>query len=324
MLIRLAQGILQAATAALLLATTSAWAQDWPRQTVRIVVPFPAGGGTDVLARAIAERLAPRLGQSVIIDNRAGASGNIGTAFVSKAPPDGHTLLFHITFFPTYKLTFTSPGYDAFADFVPIGTVASSPSLLVVNSTSPWHTLADVVDSGKRQRVINYASAGTGAPQHLAMAHLAKDNGMRAEHIAYKGTSAALPDLMGSNLDLVSGGLGSLMTLLEARRLRAIALLAPRRSSLLPDLPTAAEAGFPSIDSSVRFLLLAPAKTPRSVIDRLNRELTQALSDPALRADFAKVGFEPLESTPEQAGAMMKSEYETMAPIIQSLKLEKQ
>lgn len=311
--------------ASLALASAAWAADDWPRQPIRMVVPFTPGGGTDVLARMVGERMAARLGQPVIIDNRAGASGNIGTAFVAKSPADGYTILFHITMFPAYKLTFAKPGYDGFADFVAIGTVATSPSVLVVNEASPFKTLKDLVAAGKAgSHVVTYGSAGLGSPQHLAMAQMAQAHGFRAEHVPYKGTSAAVTDLLASQVDAVSAGLGSVHQLMEAHKLRAVAVLGPKRSALIPDIPSAGEAGFASIDSSVRFLLLAPAKTPQAVVDRLGKELSFALSDPALRAGFAKVGCEPLDTPPEQTAAMLRTEYDVLEPIIKGLDLQKQ
>lgn len=309
--------------AALLALSTLAAAQAWPTQPLRLVVPFPAGGGTDALARSITDRLGARLGQSVLIENRAGASGNIGSDYVARAAPDGYTLLLHVTMMSTYKLTFPKLPYDALADLNCVGTVADSPNVLVVPAASGVRNLQDMVAAARaRPGGLNYGTAGLGSPQHLATEQLARLGGFRLQHVAYKGVAPAVTDVMGGQIDMAAISLAGVLPMLEGRRVRAVTLLSARRTPLAPDIPTAAEGGIPGLDSTVRFVLMVPSRTPPAIVARLNAELNATLADPAVQQGLARVGYEALQSTPEQAQAMLRRELEIWSPIIKTLDLE--
>jgi tripartite-type tricarboxylate transporter receptor subunit TctC len=314
-----------ALVAAITALATTAMAQTFPSQPVKLVVPFPAGGGTDVLARAITDKLGARLGQPLVVENRAGASGNIGSDFVAKSAPDGHTLLLAATIVATYKYTFTKLPYDALTDLTAIGTVAETPNVLVVHPSSPIKDLQGMVAAARaKPGGLNYGTAGLGGPQHLATEQLARLGNFKMQHVAYKGTAPAVVDVMGNQIDVASISLTAVLPQIESKRVHPVAVLSARRSSLAPTIPTAAEAGINGLDSSVRFLIMAPAKTPAAVVQKLNAELNQVLADPAVKQAFAKAGYDAYPSTPQEAMDMVRKEYEVWGPVINSLNLEKQ
>jgi tripartite-type tricarboxylate transporter receptor subunit TctC len=304
---------------------TVSLAQTFPTQPVKLVVPFPAGGGTDVLARSITDKLAARLGQPVVVDNRAGASGNIGADYVAKSNPDGHTLLMAATMVATYKLTYAKLPFDALTDLVGIGTVAETPNVLVVHPTSPIRNLQQLATAARaKPGGLNYGTAGLGSPQHLGTEQLARLGNFKLQHVAYKGTAPAVIDVMGNQIDIASISLTAVMPQIEGKKVHPVAVLSAKRTSLAPDIPTAAESGIAGIDSSVRFLLMVPAKTPPAVVAKLNAELNQVLADPAVKQAFAKAGYDAYPSTPAESTAMVKKEFEVLGPVINSLNLEKQ
>ncbi len=304
---------------------TAACAQSWPTQPVKLVVPFPAGGGTDVLARAITEKLATRLGQPVQVDNRAGASGNIGADYVAKAAPDGNTILLAATMIATYKLTYTKLPFDALTDLVGAGTVAETPNVLVVPPSSPIRNLLQLAAAARaKPGGLNYGTAGLGSPQHLGTEQLAKLGHFTLQHIAYKGTAPAVIDVMGNQIDVGSISLTAVLPQIEGKKVHPLAVLSAKRSTLAPDIPTASESGFAGMDSSVRFLIMVPAKTPPAIVAKLNAELNHVLADPAVKQAFTRIGYEAYPSNPQESTAMVRREYEVLGPVINSLNLEKQ
>ena len=316
-------GFRQIIGAAALAFSTLSMAQSWPTQPLRLVVPFPVGGGTDTLARAIIDRLGARLGQPVLIENRAGASGNIGTDAVARSTPDGHTVLLHVTMMSTYKLTFPKLPYDALTDLVGVGTVGESPNVLVVPAGSDVHNLQQMAAAARvKAGGLNYGSAGLGSPQHLATEQLARLGNFKLQHVAYKGVAPAVTDVMGGQIDMAAISLAAVLPMIEGKRVRALALLSAKRTQLAPDIPTAAEAGMPGLDSTVRFILMAPARTPSAVVARLNADLNATLAEPAVKQALAKAGYDAMQSTPEQTQAMLRKELELWSPIIKALDLE--
>jgi tripartite-type tricarboxylate transporter receptor subunit TctC len=300
-------------------------AQAWPTQQVRLVAPFPTGGGLDLIARLTAEKLSARLGQTFFVDNRVGASGNIGSDFVAKAKPDGYTLLMHITMFSTYKYTFPNLPYDALKDFAAVGTVADSPGVIVVAMDSPLKSLQDLIAAANSTPGgISYGTAGIGSPQHIAMEQLAKLGKFPARHIAYKGSGPLMNDVVGNQINVGIVGFTSAQGLIDGKRVRALVSLGAKRTPMAPTVPTVAEAGIKGIESTVRYLLLFPAGTPQPIIHKLNTELNLALADPAVQQAFAKAGYDTVQSTPEEAAAMVKNEYEVWGPVIRSLNLAPQ
>ncbi|HYF18095.1 MAG TPA: tripartite tricarboxylate transporter substrate binding protein [Ramlibacter sp.] len=300
-------------------------AQDnWPSRPVRLVVPFPPGGGTDVLARMLADRLRPLLNQAVVIDNRPGATGNIGNDHVTKSQPDGYTLLMQGTIMGMFPHIFQKLTYDPLKDLVAVGAVAESPNVVVVNPASGFSTLDDLVKKAKSQpdKPLNYGTAGVGSPQHLAMEQLARLAGIKLQHINYKGTTPAVNDLLANQTDFGAYSLSSMLPLIQGSKVRVLAVLTEKRTSLLPNAPSMAELGYRGVDSSIRFALFAPAGTPADVLGKLAAANTRALSDASLRESFTKAGYEIVPATGPQVTAMVQREHAVWGPLVRDMGLK--
>lgn len=304
-----------------MLGSTHAIAQSFPSQPVRVVVPFPAGGGTDILMRIIQDKYAARLGQPVVIDNRPGASGNIGSGVVAKSAADGYTLLVQGTIVGIYPTVFSSLPYDPFKDFAYIGGIAESPAVIVVNPNSKFKTIADLIEEGKK-RPLNFASAGVGAPQHLATERLARLNKTQMTHVPYKGSATAVADLLAGVLDFGSLSLSSVLTLVQEGKLRAIAVASDNRTKILPDVPTIKEAGFGDVSGTIRFFLAAPAGTPPAAAERLSKDLEAVVKDPEIQNEFAKRGYEMTLASGKEVEAMVKDQKDTWLSVIRDLNLK--
>jgi len=275
-------------------AQTSTEVSGYPNRPIHVIVPFPPGGGIDVAMRIIGQELGDALGQPVVIDNRGGAGGVIGTDAGAKAAPDGYTL------------TACTP--DPVNDFAPISMIAIGANILVVNPASPAHSVADLIELAKsRSEGLNFASSGVGTSQHLSgelLKYLAKVNFV---HVPYKGTGAALADLMGGRVDFAFAD-PSVLTLVKSGKLRALAVTTPKRYSAAPDLPTVAEAGLPSFQATNWYCVLAPAATPKGIISRLNREIVKILDNPAIRAKLLEQNIEAASSTPDELGRYLRDD----------------
>jgi tripartite-type tricarboxylate transporter receptor subunit TctC len=295
------------AVAALGLIAVPAAAQ-YPAKPIRIVVPFPPGGGADAMARIVAQPLSKTLGQPVVVDNKPGADGAIAAELAAKSVPDGYTLLFagstQIVGVPTLR---KSPPYDAVADFAPITSVGKFAFFLVVHPSVPAKTLSELIDYARANPGrLNYATGNVSAI--LAFAQLKSFGNVDMVHVPYKGEALTLPDLLSARVQLVVGTGASVVPLVKEGRLRALATLLPTRSSLLPSVPTIAEAGMPRVSMVVWAGLFAPAKTPMDVIDKLSREVNVILKQPDVRGQFEKQGFEPAGSTPGELGAFLRQQ----------------
>ena len=311
--------------AALPLAASRALAQPaWPTRPIKLVVPFPPGGGTDVLARMVAERLRPLLGETVVIDNRPGATGNIGNDFVAKAPPDGYTVLIQGTIIGMFPHIFAKLSYDPVKDLVALGTIAESPNVIVVNPASPFNSMQDLVKAAKADpaKMLNYGSAGVGSPQHLAMEQLARIAGIKVQHINYRGTAPAVNDLLANQTHFGAYSLSSMLPLIQGKKLRVLAVMSEKRTALVPEVPTLAELGFPGVDSSIRFALFVPAGTPPDITARLAAANGKAIADPVLKESFLKAGYEVVTATPEQTAAMVRREFTMWGPVVTDLGLK--
>ena len=308
---------------ALCAAPTSAQPAAWPSQPVKLVVPFPPGGGTDVLARMLADKLRPLLNQTIVIENRPGATGNIGNDFVAKARPDGHTVLMQGTIIGMFPHIFAKLSYDPLKDLVAVGTVAESPNIIVVHPDSPLHTLQDLVNAGKTNpgKPMNYGTAGVGSPQHLAMEQLASMAGIKLQHVSYRGTAPAVTDLLGRQTEFGAYSLSSMLSLIQGKKVRVLAVMSEKRSSLLPEAPTVAELGYKGVDSSIRFALFVPAGTPADVIAKMAAANGKAIADPVLRESFQKAGYETVTATPQQTAAMVQHEHDVWGPVVKKLGL---
>lgn len=298
-------------------------AQQFPSQPVRVVVPFPPGGGTDILVRLIQDKYAARLGQPVVIDNRPGASGNIGGGVVAKSKPDGYTLLVQATIVGIYPTVFASLPYDPQKDFVWIGGVAESPAVIVTNPNSKLKTIADLMAQAKaRPKQVNFASAGVGSPQHLATERLGRLNNVTFTHVPYKGSATAITDLLSGVLDFGTLSFSSVLPLIQEGKLRALALASDKRSKLMPDVPTIKEAGLGDVSGTVRFIVGAPAGTPDAAVAKLSTDLNAVVKDPEIQEGFAKRGYEITLATPKEVLAMVREQKELWEPLVRELKLK--
>jgi len=299
---------------------TYAQTQPYPTKTIKIVVPYPAAGGPDILARVIASKLTPVLGQQVIVDNRPGAGGNIGADLVAKSAPDGYTLVMGTVATHSINQTlYKKLPFDPLKDFVPIILVATPPNVLVVNQNLPVKTVKDLIVLAKsKPGELTFASGGNGTSQHLSGALFQKLAGVQMTHVPYKGSGAALPDLIGGQVDIMFDNLPSSMPHIKSGAVRAIATTGAARSAVLPNLPTVAEAGVPGFEVSTWYGLLAPAKTPQAIIDRLNLEITKILKFPDIKARFIAQGAEPTPGTPQQLKAFIKEKTAKWAAIVKA------
>jgi len=293
----------------LVLTAALAHAQDYPSRPVRIVVPFAAGGPNDIIARLVGQKLAEALGQQVVVDNRPGAGGNIGTDAVAKAAPDGYTLLSAGPGSLIMNPLMAKVPYDTARDFAPVSLMASAPNVLVVHPSVPAATVRELIALARAQPGrLNYASGGTGSSAHLAPALFAAMAGIDLTHVPYKGTGPGLNDLLGGQVQLAIFGIPPLLPHIKSGRLRALAVTGKRRSSELPDVPTVDEAGVPGYEVSPWYGLLAPAGTPPPIVARLASEVTKIVRAADMREKLAAQGAEPGGGTPEEYAAVIRSE----------------
>jgi tripartite-type tricarboxylate transporter receptor subunit TctC len=287
---------------------SQALAQAYPTKPVRLVVPFPPGGSTDIVARIVAQRLGERIGQPMVVENRGGAGGTIGTEAVAKAAADGYVLGFAST--STHAVApavYAKLGYDPIKDFAPISLVAVTPYLLVVNPKVEVKSLKEFVAYVKpRPGKFNYASAGTGSTTHLAMEMLKSAAGLFILHIPYNGNGPAGTAVIAGDVEFLFGSLPAVLPHAKSGRVRALAVGTPKRSPALPDVPTVAESGFPGFDASLWLAVMAPAGTPAAVVDRLNKEIVAVVRSPDAADALNKAGAEPTTSTPAELANMVK------------------
>jgi len=291
----------------------------YPVRPVRIVVPQSPGASTDTTARLIAQRLTTALGQTVLVDNRPGAGSVIGTEVVAKATPDGHTLLVVASSITLNPILHKNLGWDPVRDFAPITQLSSFPNILVVHPAVPVKTVKDLVALAKaKPGGLNYGSAGTATGTHLSAELFKHMTGTDMVHVPYKGGGAAIPALMGGQVQLMFATTVSALPHVRAGKLRAIAVTSPKRSPSAPDVPTIAESGVPGYDHTPWNGFLAPAKTPRAVVARLNEETARILHTPETKAIFMNEGAEPVGNKPEEFGAIIKSEIAKWGKVIQA------
>jgi tripartite-type tricarboxylate transporter receptor subunit TctC len=299
-----------------------ALSQEYPARAVTLIVPFPAGGGVDALGRIVAERLTAALGQQVIIDNRGGAAGLIGTRAAARAAPDGYTLVMSTGGTTSINpALYAQPGYDVGRDFVPIGLIAVTPVVVMVHPSFPVRSLAELIVMVRRNGQLVAGSPPLGTETYLAIELFRALTSLDITIVSYKGTAPLTNDLLAGHIPVAFNTLAPALGNIAAGSLRAIAVLAPARTSLLPDVPTAAESGLPSFEVAVRYGLLAPAGTPRSVVKRLNQELHAMITSEETRRRIAAQGNDPLISTPEEYTADIARENTKWEPLIRRLGL---
>ncbi len=311
---------LRAAPLALLLAfAADAIAQSYPSRPIRFVVPFPPGGGNDIVGRIVALKLAEALGQPVVVDNRAGAGGTIGTDIVAKSPPDGHTMLINNISLAVNATLFAKLPYDTLKDLAPVTLVGRQPNLLVVHPSVPAQSVRELLALAKaKPRQLNYGSGGVGTASHLATELLKLMAHVDLEHVPYKGLGPALTDLIGGQVQLIISTLASAMPQVKTGRLRPLAVTTLKRSSFFPEVPTMDEAGVRGYEFDTWYGLLVPAGTPRAIVDRLNQETAKALASAAVKEQFAAQGLEAAPRSAGRFGAYLKSEVEKWGKVVRA------
>jgi tripartite-type tricarboxylate transporter receptor subunit TctC len=303
---------------ALAAAALPAHALSYPERPIRLIVPLAAGGAMDTIARAVAAKLGEALGQTVVVDNRGGGGGTIGAELAAAAAPDGYTLIMMSATSVIRPLLYPAR-YDLARDFAPVSLVSAQPYLLVVHPSLPVKTFAELVAHAKSNPgKLNYASAGQGSIIHLATELLNLRTGMRTVHVPYKGMGAAYPDLLAGHVQLALGSIVSAQPHARAGRLRALAVTSPQRVKSSPEVPTIAESGVPGYAVTNWYGVLAPARTPRPVIERLHREIAAVLQQPETAKRFAADGAEVVGSTPAQFGAHLESETHIWSEVIKT------
>ena len=318
--------ILPAALLALSAAGALAQAQSsYPSRPIKIVVPISPGSATDVLVRAVAERMQARLGQPVVIENRAGAGTTIGAAQVAKAEADGYTILANSNAHTVNPFLYRSLPYDSASDFVGIATLGSLPNILVVSPQSSINTVQDLVAQAKQKPgKLNYASAGVGSGTHMNAEKFRIASGLSAEHIAYKGTPEAVTETMAGRVDWFFAPGVSVMGAVKDRKLKALAVGSKERSSQLPDLPTTEEAGVPNSAYTLWIGLFAPARTPPAIVARLNQEVQAALASPEVKERFAKLGADPMPMTVDSFRNFLAQEFKVSEQIVKAAGIKPQ
>ena len=299
-------------------------AQDLPCAQVRLIVPYPAGGATDVATRVVAERLDAAMKKPFVVENRGGATGNIGTVAVVNAPADGCTLLVNATVIATFPHSFAKLAYDPHKDLAPVGGVGVTPVLIIAAPSVPANDVKGLVEWSKsKPEGLNYSTAGYGLQQHLAVEEIAQRTGAKFTHVAYRGGGTAMTDLIAARLDFGAFLAGTTKALLADGKLKALAIVAEKRSALTPDIPTTTEQGLPGMDAAgTHFMMFAPAATPKPVITLLGAELRKVIADPALKERFAAIGFDATPMTAEEVAAAMRQTGERLAPLIKKLNIK--
>ncbi|HET6264392.1 MAG TPA: tripartite tricarboxylate transporter substrate binding protein [Usitatibacter sp.] len=306
-----------AACLAFLLAAANVHAQSWPTRPIKMVVPFPAGGPTDVMTRALAEKLSAALGQPVVVDNKPGAGGTIGSDLVAKSAPDGYTLLMATSSTHSIGPYLGKVPYDPRKDFTPVVYVGKATNILVVSPILNIHTLRELIDYAKKNPgKANYATSGIGSISHLTSEMFASMAGVKIVHVPYKGTQLSMPDLMSGQVTMLFDSVLTAKPHIDAKRLVGLTVSSKERSSLVPDMPTMAESGLPGFDSWTWFGVFGPAGTPQAVVERFNAEVNRIVADPALRERFAQLGFETTGGTPAQFSALVESESAKWSKVI--------
>jgi tripartite-type tricarboxylate transporter receptor subunit TctC len=308
-----------ATATALFLAASVAAAQSYPARSVRMVVHFPPGGPTDLVGRALGQRLSEYWKQPVVIENRPGAGGVLGVETVLRAPADGHTLLFGTSGSLALAPALQKLPYNVFTDLAPITLAVINPQILVVHPSLPVKSVQDLIRLAKsRPGQINYASVGPGSPNHMGMELLKSMTGIDMVHIPYKGTAPAMADVIAGQVSLLFNSMPAVLPHVQSGRLRGIAVGSAKRSPAAPDIPTVAESGVPGFQYTTWYALLAPAATPKEVIARINADSVKALSQPDMVQSLASQGAEPAPTSPEGLAKFMREEFEAWRKVIKA------
>ena len=293
-----------------------AFGQDWPSRPIRFILPFPPGGGTDILGRLIAERLSANLGQPVVTENRGGAGGNVGAEAAARSAPDGYTIVLVAPSLAISPTLYSKLNYDPVKDFAPVSLVATVPNVMITQPSLPGQLSEFIAFAKAKPGALNFGSGGAGTSNHLAGELFNIVTGAKLVHIPYKGVNLAMQDVLAGNVHLVFIGIPAAAPHIKAGRLRALAVVAPQRSSALPEVPTVAEAGLRDFEVTTWYGVLAPAGTPRNVVNRLNGELVKIMHSAELKEKLAATGTDPLTSTPEEFAAYIQREIAKWGEVI--------
>jgi tripartite-type tricarboxylate transporter receptor subunit TctC len=308
------------AAAAAVLAAAPAAAQNYPTKPVKFVTPYPPGGTTDILARLVGTKLQSSLGQPFLVESKAGAGGNVGTDSVAKAPPDGYTILMGASGPLAINVSlFKSLPYNPLTDLAPVVHVASVPLVLVVHESFPAKTVKELIELLKaKPDGYSYASAGNGTPQHLSAELFKQLTGTKMVHVPYKGSGPAINDLIGGQIPIAFESLIPILPQLKGGKVRALAVTSLKPSPLLPNVPTLDASGVKGYESIAWYGVVAPGKTPKPIVDKLNAEMVKALKDPEVKQRLTEMGSAEVAGTPEQFGALIKSEIAKWAPVVKA------
>ena len=309
-------------TIATLLASAVTMAQsaaDYPNKVIKIIVPFTAGSATDIMARIVGEKIGTSLGQPVVVENRAGAGGTLGATQVAKSDPDGYTLLVVSAGHVVNPVLYPGLAYDTLGDFSGVIPLAALPNMLVVSAGSPIKSVQELIAAAKaKPGFLNYASAGVGSATHVNAEKFRNATGIQVTHIPFKGTPETIVETTAGRVDFMFTPVLSSIPSIRENRMRALAVSTAKRSSALPDVPTVAEAGVPGFVFDFWIGLLAPAKTPRAIVNKLNAEVAKALALPDVKERMAKLGAESLPMTPEQFDAYIRDEFATLGAVMKA------
>ncbi len=309
--IRLAVGFFLA------LMTSMLWAQSWPTKPVRMIIAFPPGGPTDLVSRVLAQKLSEQLGQQVIVDNKPGAGGNIAAELAARAVPDGYTIFYNTSAIVIGPALYDKVNYDTLKDFTPVLLTASVPMVLVVNPQLPARSVKEFLDLAKsRSGALNYSSSGTGTITHLASAMMSTQTGIQTQHIPYKGSAPGLVDLASGQTQFMIDTINTVLPYVRDNRLRGLAVTSAKRSPVLPDLPTLAEAGISGFEAAAWQGIVVPTGTPNEIIQKLNAEVNKALAHPDIRSRLAAQGADILGGTPAEYAAYLRSEMPRWAKAV--------
>lgn len=315
-----------AAAAAATMAMAVHAATPYPTKPIRIIVAYTPAGATDILARVVGQKLTENWGQPVIVDNRAGAAGNIGTEVAAKANPDGYTLIMGTAGTHGINVSlYRQLNWHPLRDFAPVGLVAMVPNIMVVNNALPFKSVKDLITYAKANPgKLSYGSPGNGSTAHLSMELFKSMTGTNLLHIPYKGSAGVLADVMGGQIAVTIDNMPPYLPQVKAGKIRALAVSPAKRSTAAPDIPTIAEAGVPGYDSGAWFGLLAPAGTPKDIVNKLSVETARILKMPDVNKRISELGGEPVGSTPEEFAALIKSEIAKWAKVIKDANVELQ
>ena len=284
-----------------------------------MIVPFAVGGGTDIVARAVALKIGDAFGQSVVVDNKTGANGNIGMELAAKAPPDGYTIIMTSSALAINPSMYKNMGYDAVNDFAPVSLATLIPFILVANSALPVNSVKELVALARaRKKELSYASSGTGNATHLSMALLEMMTKIELNHIPYKGTGQGITDVMGGHVPLMFGALPSTLPGVKAGKLKILAISSASRSPVLPDVPTVAEAGVAGYEFVVWYGMMVPGGTPAAIVAKINAEIVKVLRSPATSERYAAAGLEPVTNSPAEFAAQLKQEIPRWQQVVKA------